>query len=174
MTRRIIVGVDPGTVHAGLVKLVLPKGKDTRIAYDPTTFNAEPRWKGTEVSIINIAMRIIEEAANGIHPYEVILAIEENFVGKDRAKSALKLRELIGITIGLAAYSGMHIIRVANTSAKLALTGSGGADKDDMVASAEPWFYDTWVNRPKYAKQAEADALGIALAGLGIWGQEHG
>lgn len=96
-----------------------------------------------------------------------LFAIEENIgAAHGNIKTALKQREVIGVCKLAAMMSGLTVVEVYPKSAKLALTGSGNADKDEMVAAAGR-IVDGFPGGLTVAKsEALADACGIALAGL--------
>jgi Holliday junction resolvasome RuvABC endonuclease subunit len=79
------------------------------------------------------------------------------------------LARINGLVTGYCAERGRRVYSVQPSAAKLALTGNGAADKTAMIRAAQQQF-------PQYvrvAHDAEADAVGIALAARALWlGQE--
>ena len=116
----------------------------------------------------------------------VVCGLENNHVTKGRSyQTALNQRELIGCIGSQVFTAGVDVVRIAPTSAKLALTGSGKADKKEPVTLA-----DGSVVRPMYEymyeypgaperltvakREAVADALGVAIAGVEKWEADNG
>ena len=90
-------------------------------------------------------------------------AIETNFANGRQAE--LNNAQLIGVLIDYARHGGSDICRIAPTSAKKALTGSGKASKEDMVAAASK--LPGWVDQgSKKRNEAVADAVGVAICAL--------
>ena len=170
-TYRYLVGVDPGYGCTGLVVLG-PGGTgiDLIIGRAYTSDSKLCREERTH----RLMLDVITKAYSVTLPCKdrpVLLAIEDNhFTGGKSAQNALLQRELIGHMAASAWQYGFEVARVAPTTAKKALTGSGKADKLAMVAAATvvPGC-PSGLARARI--EAVADALGIALAGGGI---KHG
>jgi len=75
------------------------------------------------------------------------------------------LGRINGIVTGYCAERGRRIYSVQPTSAKMALTGSGAADKEQMIRAAQQQF----TQYVRVQHDAEADAVGIALAARALW-----
>ena len=75
------------------------------------------------------------------------------------------LGRINGLVTAYCAGRGVRIYSVQPRAAKLALSGNGAADKTEMIRAAQQQF-------PQYVRvqhDAEADALGIALAARALW-----
>lgn len=100
------------------------------------------------------------------------IAIEETFVNRSNAQSALVLGQARGVALLAAAQCGAQVAEYATASVKLAVAGHGRADKQQMahmvrllLKLGEPLTPDA------------ADALAVALchaqvrgSALGGWG----
>ena len=77
----------------------------------------------------------------------------------------MALAELIGAIKYICHQDGHDVVDIAPTQAKLALTGTGNADKATMVKMARAQFTSAfYAKRTKAENESIADALGIALA----------
>jgi Holliday junction resolvasome RuvABC endonuclease subunit len=83
-------------------------------------------------------------------------------VGRN-AHTAIDQAQLIGAIKMLAYSRDIPVFGISNTTAKKALTGSGRADKAEMVAAAQGIAGE--IGGTKVQREAVADAIGIALAG---------
>jgi crossover junction endodeoxyribonuclease RuvC len=70
-----------------------------------------------------------------------------------------KLQGMAGVTEMVCHRAGIEVAEVATTQVKKALTGSGKAEKADMMAAARAYGFDP-------ATSDEADAFGIWLCAL--------
>lgn len=78
------------------------------------------------------------------------------------------LAKVAGIVIAGATLVGLPCVSVQPAEAKLALAGRGNATKQDMLKAAWQQFGLTG-----QLTDAEADAIGIALAGAAKWKEQH-
>lgn len=156
-----VVGVDPSLTATGVVVCdELGVRRQTCIKTD-ASLCLEHRMSHVLSMAIGLMCGMPDWEAN-----TSLCCIENNHVTSGRsAQSALIQRELIGVLATDLWKWGMRIVRVAPTSGKKALTGSGKATKDDMVEAAcrYPGFKR---EKAKYVNEACADALGAALAGM--------
>jgi Holliday junction resolvasome RuvABC endonuclease subunit len=75
------------------------------------------------------------------------------------------LARINGLVTAYCAERGRRVYSIQPRAAKLALTGNGAADKQEMIRAAQQQF-------PQYVRvqhDAEADAVGIALAARALW-----
>lgn len=96
-----------------------------------------------------------------------VLAIETIWIAKEGKKrrnpqSIFKLAECRGAILTGAGGHTIGVIDIAPSTAKKALTGSGRADKEAMIRFAALFLKV----KSKTINEHEADALGIAMAGL--------
>jgi crossover junction endodeoxyribonuclease RuvC len=89
-----------------------------------------------------------------------LVVIEELFFSKSTT-TALKVAEARGVLRMLAARKGIEVIEVKPNEVKLAVTGSGRADKRQMQQMVKITLKLAKIPKPDDA----ADALAIALAG---------
>ena len=155
-----IIGIDPGLGCTGcaVYDTTTDRILDVRAFAGLTGMPVEGRIKG-----------IVEGLFSWAGPYlempNTLVAIEDNhFTSGRSAQSAMKQREVIGALGYRAACQGMPVVRVAPTSAKKALTGSGKASKEDMVEkiNEKMWIMD--LNQK--SQEAIADAYGVCLAAV--------
>jgi len=159
----IVIGVDPSLNCTGVV-IVDRFGvvAQTTISSDSSR-TVEDRVHQIDICLTAHLINTKVEAWNSI------MCVEMNHVTAGRsAQSALHQRELIGVICHGYGKIGTHVVRVAPTTAKKALTGSGKATKEMMVEQAllYPGFRDMGAI---YKNQATADALGVALAGMDLY-----
>lgn len=88
------------------------------------------------------------------------LVIEELFFAKN-VTTALKVAEVRGVVMMLAAERGICVVEVKPVEVKMALTGYGKADKKQMQEMTKLVFKLTTIPKPDDA----ADALAIAWIG---------
>jgi crossover junction endodeoxyribonuclease RuvC len=96
------------------------------------------------------------------------VALETSFLGKN-PQTFLKLGYLRGILYLLAHQHNLAISEFAPREVKLAVTGSGGASKDQVASMMLRLFPQLHV-LPAVAKADATDALAVALCGL--WNQQ--
>ena len=89
----------------------------------------------------------------------VLCAYELPFRGPNQ-RTVAGLARVCGVIHTCAVQCGMVVVSVQPAEAKIALTGYGAADKRQMVAAARMQF-----GLEGQLTDAEADAIGIALAG---------
>lgn len=87
-----------------------------------------------------------------------LVGVEWPWVGKN-AQTAIKLGVAFGIVMASAMTHGLSVVRIEPAEAKMALTGSGNASKEEMVMFAKT----ITTLRSKYPED-ESDAIGVALA----------
>lgn len=88
------------------------------------------------------------------------IAVETPFVGRN-SRTAMQLGKICGVLWGNAVLcASKPPVEVSPAEAKLALTGTGNADKQAMMQSAQTQF------RLETIGEHEADAIGVCLAAL--------
>ena len=118
---------------------------------------------GTSTKDGSLESRIDSIQYNGLDHYAGEgFAIETNYANGRQAE--LNNAQLIGVLVQ-ERFGHNFIHRIAPTSAKKALTGSGKASKEDMVAAASK--LPGWVDQgSKKRNEAVADAVGVAICAL--------
>lgn len=91
-----------------------------------------------------------------------LLVIEEIFVLKQFPKAAIQLGEVRGVIYLAAQEMGITVAEVKPTEVKSALTGSGRADKEQMMKTVRQLLR---IEEPIRSSHA-GDALALALTGL--------
>jgi crossover junction endodeoxyribonuclease RuvC len=137
---KIILGIDPGTnlMGYGLLKVWLPP-------LSPT--DSPPPARGQKVQMITMGVIDLRKFADGYlklgHIFERVtgiidgylpdeMAIEAPFFGKN-VQSMLKLGRAQGTAIAAAIHHGVPIHEYAPMKIKMALTGNGGASKEQVA-----------------------------------------
>jgi crossover junction endodeoxyribonuclease RuvC len=149
----IILGVDPGTLRCGYGIIDLKAGKPTA------------RIDSGVVQLMKIAaipdrLQLIYEKLTTLigkyHPDE--LSIETAFYGKN-IQSALKIGLARGAAILAAKNNGLEVSEYAPREIKKAITGNGGASKEQVL-----FMVQTILNEKKVKfTPDESDALATAL-----------
>jgi len=122
---RIILGVDPGLTRTGW-GIVRTEG--ARLIYvDSGTISSRPAGRmGSRL------LRIFEELSRIAAEHGVThCAVESGYVGKS-AQSALKLGQARAAAVLALERSGVEVLDVAPREVKLAVTGRGGAAKEQV------------------------------------------
>jgi crossover junction endodeoxyribonuclease RuvC len=152
---KIVLGIDPGFSVTGFGIVKKQEGKAFLIDCGALSLNARH----------SLPLRIQEFYSffsKKIIDYQVTgLAIETPFLGKN-AQNFLKLGYLRGILYLLAAQHGLVLYEFSPRQVKVALTGFGGADKE-QVARMILRFFPALIMPNKFDI---TDALAITLCGL--------
>lgn len=154
----IVAGVDPSTRSTGVA--VLDHGRPVMVGH-----HGHRGTQGDGYLIRNRRVRAeIAYVNRTLAPYPIDYAVVEilppgnrgGFVGRDDRVAILN-----GI-IGALDYRGIPIAFVLPSSAKLWATGSGRADKEDVIAAVNTWW-PPGPDRVPIENDDEADALVMAL-----------
>lgn len=157
----IYIGIDPGFGCTGVCGLSLDGSQVLGVA----AFSAEKDGP-VEVRAVRLARRVFYYAHN-LAEGDAVFCVEENITaGHGNASTTMMQRELVGILCAKAVEHGWQVKRVYPVTAKKALTGSGKADKDAMVPAAVEKYGVPSSGMPKAKREAIADAIGVALAGI--------
>ena len=149
-----VLGVDPGTAVTGWGVIERRAGTVTHLAHGAVT--TDPRTTlGAKLAAIH---GTLVELCGTWRPD--VVALERNFVGRN-VQSAFRIGEVRGIALLAAATAGVAIAEYPPATVKLAVTGTGRAEKAQVQRAiarelrvAEPMVADA------------ADALAIALCHL--------
>jgi len=154
---KIILGIDPGYGRCGF-GIIKGGGAD----FFCITHGVMTTKVGSEHK--DRLLEIAEDFESIIDKYQPsILVIEELFFSKSTT-TALKVAEVRGVIMMLAARSGLDVIEVKPNEVKMAVTGYGKADKIQMQEMIKTIFGFEEVPKPDDA----ADALAIAWTGAGM------
>lgn len=152
---RITLGIDPGTAIVGYA-VVMARGSDLiMLACDVITTPAK----------MPLAQRlqIIYESLSTIiatyHPHEA--AMEELFFAKN-ARTAMTVGQARGVAMLALANAGLSVAEYTPKQVKQAVTGYGGADKQQVGEMVRILLKLTAIPRPDDA----ADAAAVAICHL--------
>lgn len=146
----IILGIDPGSRFTGYGVIEAAAGKSRHLACGRINATAGEMPQRL-LSIFDGLAAVIRE----FEPQEV--ALEEVFVNKNMM-SALVLGQARGVAICAAAQAGLPLSEYAATQVKLALTGSGRADKAQVQHMVK-----ILLNLREAMAADASDALAVAL-----------
>lgn len=151
----IVLGVDPGFTVTGFSVVSKVRGRD--VIVDSGYFSL-PTGLSLQVRI-GIFYDFLHEK---IKIYNVtVLSIETPFLGKN-IQSFLKLGYLRGVLYLLAQQNGLVLKEFSPREVKQAITGFGGAQKDQVAKVLSMIFPQ--LQKPK--KEDVTDAIAIGLCGL--------
>jgi len=159
--KEIFLGVDPGFYVTGYAII---KQEERRVFLNECNY-LKMSPKDTLVERVGIFYNLFEDK---IKKHKVTnIAIETSFLGKN-AQTFLKLGYLRGILYLLANQHNLKISEFAPREIKRAITGFGGASKD-QIAVAMKTMFPMLDKVLKSARNDVSDALAITLCG--IWQQ---
>lgn len=151
---RIVMGIDPGYGRLGFAVIDTAGAKPTSLTHGviTTEANGETGKRLAEIAadIRGLLVRFTPD----------LLVIEELFFAKSTT-TALKVAEVRGVVMLLAAEAGVAVVQVKPNEVKMATTGYGRADKKQMQEMVKVLFGLKAIPKPDDA----ADALAIAFTG---------
>jgi crossover junction endodeoxyribonuclease RuvC len=158
----LIVGVDPGTIDLGygIVEVsgrVAPVFIACGVLHAPADW---PRWRRLEHLGSQLDAVL---AARGLEAGIDAAAVENAYVPRHRYNGALELAEARGTATYVCARRGLGVMLLAPSSVKLAVCGSGKADKQQVQR-----IVALRLRLPSAPAEDAADALGVALAAAPI------
>lgn len=151
----IVLGIDPGFTVTGYSLVTKIKGKETII---DSGYISLPASQSLQVRI-GIFHDFFSEKIKAYHV--TVLSIETPFLGKN-VQSFLKLGYLRGVLYLLANQHAILLHEYSPREVKLAITGSGSAQKDQVARVLFMMF--PHLAKPK--KEDVTDAIAIGLCGL--------
>jgi crossover junction endodeoxyribonuclease RuvC len=152
MTKYIrVLGVDPGTLITGYGIVETENGKLTHICNGSIRSNRGEPMKDRLKKIFDSLREVIE-----MYKPE-IAAIESGFVATS-VSSALKLGHARGVAILSAACMDLSVFEYSPTEVKLAATGYGRADKNQIQRMVQ-----RLLDLPESPKPDPSDALAVAI-----------
>jgi crossover junction endodeoxyribonuclease RuvC len=150
-----ILGIDPGMCFTGYAVFELDNRVTRLLSYGLLRFNAK---KPLPERILEFHEKIALLAKN----YTIThIAIETPFLGKN-AQNFLKLGYLRGIIYLLSQKNNIKILEFSPREVKCSVTGSGGADKQQVAFMVHRLMPAIEVN----LKSDVTDALAIGLCGV--------
>jgi crossover junction endodeoxyribonuclease RuvC len=149
-----VLGVDPGTAVTGWGLVERRDGQVAHLAHGAIT-PARQTTLAVKLAAIHGALT---ELCAAWHPD--VLALEQSFVGRN-VQSAFRLGEVRGVAMLVAAVAGVAIAEYPPARVKLAVTGAGRAEKEQVQRAIVRELRVTERLVPD-----AADALAIALCHL--------
>ncbi len=149
----IVLGIDPGSRRCGY-GVVAREGRGLRVVESGVLVPGAALPMAERLGRILIGLDAIIARAR---PDEV--SVEAVFSGAS-ARSALVLGQARGVALAVAARAGLPVFEYAPAEVKLSFTGSGRADKDQMMRTARLLLGAA----PELSD--EADALALAVCHL--------
>lgn len=152
---RVVLGIDPGSriMGYGLIRGVL-RTKPQFVAAGAVNLMQERDPYARLARIHEAVLELVREFA----PSE--MAIEAPFFGKN-AQSMLKLGRAQGVAIAAGISQGLSVVEYAPMKVKMAVTGSGEASKEQVMAMMNSQFPDNGLGGLRH--QDATDALAVAF-----------
>ena len=144
-----MLGVDPGTVVTGW-GVVEEHGREVR-----HVTSGAVRLRGSRPERLASIYRALKEVCERFEP--AVVVVEKTFVGEN-VQSAFRLGEARGAVMVAAAHAGVAVTEYSPAEIKVAVTGSGRADKAQMKTMVERLLGLT-----SSTTSDEADALAAAI-----------
>lgn len=120
-----VLGIDPGTAVTGWGVVERRDGRVAHLAHGAVTTHARMSL-ATKLAAIHAALA---ELCGEWRPD--VLALEQSFVGRN-VQSAFRLGEVRGVAMLAAAAAGIVIAEYSPATVKLAVTGTGRAEKEQV------------------------------------------
>jgi crossover junction endodeoxyribonuclease RuvC len=144
-----VLGVDPGTVVAGW-GVVEENGREVK-----HVAGGAVRLRGSRAERLAKIYAELIEVCRRFEP--AVVVVEKTFVGEN-VQSAFRLGEARGAVMVAAEHAGVTVTEYSPAEIKVAVTGSGRADKSQMKAMVERLLGLT-----RSTSSDEADALAAAI-----------
>ena len=172
-----VLGIDPGLTLTGMV---LYKHKKDRTLLDWAT-HASPKLGYTDLQrVASLAEAILSTAQVWCHKYDIQAldaCLELPIVRGNVRAFGKQMRLIQEIEVGLMfvligkdrPLANFHLVEVMPTESKRLATGSGKADKDDMIVASPLGDWDMGLDRD--TQEALADAWGHGQAAYGGGGK---
>jgi len=125
-SKRIILGVDPGTTVMGYGLITVEKNKMELLHLDELALNTKENHYLRLHKIFEKTMEIIDH----FHPDE--MALEAPFYGKN-VQSMLKLGRAQGVAMAAGLSRQLSITEYSPRKIKMAITGNGNASKEQVA-----------------------------------------
>lgn len=155
-----VLGIDPGTVTTGYGIIEDSAGRLHCVASGGISAPPRAPLPDRLKTIFHELIRLIGQ----YHP--TAMAVEDMFFAKN-VKAAIALGQARGIALLAAAQTELPIFEYTPTQVKLAVTGYGGADKDQVGAMVARLLGLTHPPAPRRSDvQHAADALASAICHL--------
>lgn len=149
-----VLGIDPGTAVTGWGVIERRTGRVAHLAHGAVTPSARLALAAKLVAIHEALVALCDAWRPDV------LALEQNFVGRN-VQSAFRLGEVRGIAMIAAAGRGITVAEYPPATVKLAIAGTGRAEKEQVQRAIAREL----VLSERLVPDA-ADALAIALCHL--------
>lgn len=157
--RRILLGIDPGFTASGYAIMSVDRGRTELLECGAVKLVGR---SGSEQAIEQRIGHFYALFSEKIATYHVTeIALETPFLGKN-AQNFLKLGYLRGILLLLADQHACGVREFTPRQIKLAVTGFGGAEKDQVMRVVMRLF----PRLPVQARLDVTDAIAVALCCL--------
>lgn len=150
-----VLGIDPGLTRTGFGAVRRSGGRVQAVAGGVIRTTADQPVEARLATIAAELRTVFDD-----HPVDEV-ALETVFTNRNRA-TAIAVGRASGVALLVAGERGVPVVEYTPTAVKLAVAGSGTADKAAMQAMVARRLGLASVPRPADA----ADALGIALCHL--------
>lgn len=157
----IVLGVDSGSLCTGYGLVEAQGGSLKSVAYGAIRNTSETPHPERLYKI----QEALREQIRAHRPD--LLALEDVFVAKN-AKSALILGQVRGVVMALAVTEGVPVQEFTPNQVKMALTGYGHAEKNQMQQMIKLLLHLPTLPQPHDA--ADALAIAICASNRGGWG----
>jgi crossover junction endodeoxyribonuclease RuvC len=148
----IILGIDPGTATTGFSFLEVCGNKLSLLKYG--VIKTSPKTKG-HLRLLQISKQLSKEIKT-LTPE--VAAVEKLFFGVN-SKTAILVGEARGVVLLTCAQHGLEVVEYTPLEVKMALTGYGRAEKQQIQQMVKRLLNLKEVPKPDDA----ADALAIAI-----------
>jgi crossover junction endodeoxyribonuclease RuvC len=148
----VVLGIDPGSRRCGYGVVARSGGRLARLESGVIVLGQRPMPERLALLLEGIAAVLARSRVDAV-------AVETAFCGLS-PRSALALGQSRGVALAVAARAGVPVFEYAPAEVKRAFTGSGRAEKAQMVRTATVLF-GVAAKMPD-----EADALAIAVCHL--------
>jgi len=154
----IVMGVDPGLAITGYGILEKNGNRVVSLAYDSIVTSAKTMTPAERLEMIHMR---IGELLDGYRPSH--MAIEKLFFSRN-VTSAMGVSEVRGVIILAAQQRGIPVSEYTPTQVKMAITGSGKADKLQMQEMIRRLLGLSEIPKPDDV----ADGLSVALCHIHV------
>ncbi len=156
--RRVVLGIDPGSLVMGYAVLVVdPAARSETPSFVVAGAIMLSQYREHYQRLGAIHARVSQLIAS-YHPTE--MAIEAPFFGKN-AQSMLKLGRAQGVAIAAGIGAGLPITEYAPRKVKIAVTGAGGASKQQVASMLYRLFPGQGLEQLRF--EDATDGLAVAL-----------
>lgn len=154
---RIVLGIDPGFGRMGFGCLRVERGRTTVLDYGVSTTKAGVAHEKRLLQISDDLDEIVRTHKPGV------LAIEKLYFSKN-VKTAMQVAEARGAILVVAARHGLPVVELSPGQVKMAVTGSGSADKKGVAMMVTKLL--GLKRAPKLDDAADALALALCAANM--------